>query len=473
MKFPIALAEQPRRNPAVRFPGWGVCGAIALIVFTGHSFAQMEQSDLSPAELKKLSLEELIDVEVISVSKAPQKLLDAAAAIQVVTGDDILRSGASSIPEALRLADNLDVAQKGSHAWAISARGFNTDSANKLLVLMDGRSVYTPLFSGVFWDVQDYLLQDVDRIEVISGPGGTLWGANAVNGVINVISKSAKDTQGFYVEGGGGSELQDFGGVRYGGTLAPNVYFRVYGKYFDRDSEVFPNGMDASDSWRMGQGGFRMDAEPCPENTLTLQGDAYFGDENLATGGSAKVNGNNVLGRWSHTFSADSDMSLQVYYDRTHLNDPIPANDFAAAGRLIDDLHTYDLDFQHRFLIWATVTILSGDLVIASRTTWWKMLRPWPSSRGFWIIIYSVHLRRTRSRSRRNCPSRSERRSSITITPDLNSSRVRDLPGRQRISKPFGRRFLAQSARPRVLTAISGCPLQLISDRGQPLDWRD
>ena len=199
---------------------------MCLFVFLGLPvFAQIEGSASSPDALKKLSLEELMDVEVTSVSKSPEKLLEAAAAIQVVTGDDIRRSGASSIPEALRLADNLDVAQKGSHAWAISARGFNTDLANKLLVLMDGRSVYTPLYSGVFWDVQDYLLEDVDRIEVISGPGGTLWGANAVNGVISIITKSAKDTQGLYVEGGGGSSLQDFGGVRYGGTIAPNVYF--------------------------------------------------------------------------------------------------------------------------------------------------------------------------------------------------------------------------------------------------------
>ena len=312
----------------------------------------MEGSASSPDALKKLSLEELMDVEVTSVSKSPEKLLEAAAAIQVVTDDDIRRSGASSIPEALRLADNLDVAQKGSHAWAISARGFNTDLANKLLVLMDGRSVYTPLYSGVFWDVQDYLLEDVDRIEVISGPGGTLWGANAVNGVISIITKSAKDTQGLYVEGGGGSSLQDFGGVRYGGTLAPNVYFRVYGKYFDRDTEVLTNGNDASDSWRMGQGGFRIDAGASSENTFTLQGDFYSGDENVATGSNTRVNGNNVLGRWSHTFSEDSNMSLQLYYDRTHLNLPIPGNAFAPAGRLMDDLNTFDLDFQHRFHLW-------------------------------------------------------------------------------------------------------------------------
>src|ERR1700748_372453 len=179
----------------------------------------------STGDLKQLSVEELMDIEVTSVARHSEKILQAPAAIQVITQEDIRRSGATSIPEALRLADNLEVAQKNSHDWAISARGFNTALGNKLLVMMDGRSVYTPLYSGVFWDVQDYLLEDIDRIEVISGPGGTLWGANAVNGVINITSKSAKDTQGLYLEGGGGSQLQDFGGVRYGGALASNVYY--------------------------------------------------------------------------------------------------------------------------------------------------------------------------------------------------------------------------------------------------------
>jgi iron complex outermembrane recepter protein len=323
---------------------------LGLMLCSSH--AAEETSDaLPPTALKKLSLEELLNMEVTSVSKRPEKLSETASAIQVVTGTDIRRSGASSIPEALRLADNLHVAQKGSHAWAISARGFNTDLANKLLVLIDGRSVYTPLFSGVFWDVQDYLLEDIDRIEVISGPGGALWGANAVNGVINITSKSAKDTQGVYVEGGAGSELRGFGGVRYGGQLATNVFFRVYGKYFDRDEAVFPNGSDASDSWNMGQGGFRLDAEISPQDVFTLQGDFYSGREKISTGGKAGVKGGNVLTRWTRTFSEDSDLSLQLYYDRTHLSLPVAPNDFAPAGRLKDDLDTYDLDFQHRFRI--------------------------------------------------------------------------------------------------------------------------
>jgi len=339
--------------------------AVSLLVFTTHAFAQITETNRPSELLKKMSLEELMSLDVTSVAKQPEPYGQAPAAIQVVTGEDIQRSGASSIPEALRLADNLQVAQKNSHNWAISARGFNTALANKLLVLIDGRSVYTPLFSGVFWDVQDYLLEDIDRIEVISGPGGTLWGANAVNGVINITTKSAKETQGLYTEAGGGTWLQDFAGVRYGGVLASNVYYRVYGKYFDRGDEVYPNGDNASDSWRMGQGGFRIDSEASPQNPLTLQGDFYLGNENVPTGGDAQTGGGNILGRWTHTFADDSDMSLQMYYDRTHLADPIPAYAIgtfvlAPAGTLTDDLDTYDVDFQHHFHLGERNNIIWG-----------------------------------------------------------------------------------------------------------------
>jgi len=302
--------------------------------------------------LKQLSVDQLMNVEVTSVSKQPEKVFDTDAAINVISSQDIADFGATSIPEALQLARNLDVAQKNSHDWAISARGFNTDLGNKLLVLMDGRTLYTPLFSGVFWDTQDYLLQDIERIEVISGPGGTLWGANAVNGVINITTKSAKDTQGLYVEGGGGSELEDFTGARYGGELAPGVYYRVYGKYFDRGDEAIADGSPASDAWHMGQGGFRLDATTTPDTTFTLQGDAYGGAEAAETGGTEQKSGENILGRWSHESGPDSSMSLQLYYDRTHLSDPIPevllgATVLAPAGIVVDNLGTADLDFQH------------------------------------------------------------------------------------------------------------------------------
>lgn len=347
----------PRKSGMAKGP-WSALGnpwpaasamIFGLAVFAGRARAQTVASYSSIQSLKKLNIEQLMDIDVTSVARHPEKLLAAPSAIQVVTGDEIRRSGASNIPEALRLADNLEVAQKGSHDWGISARGFNTDLANKLLVMIDGRTVYTPLFSGVFWDVQDYLLEDIDRLEVISGPGGTLWGANAVNGVINITTKSARDTQGLYVEGGGGTELRDFGGVRYGGTLAPDVYFRVYGKYSDRGGAVLANGSDASDAWNIGQGGFRIDAAASPQNNLTLQGDIYGGNEDVPTGGGAKVGGGNILGRWAHDFSDGSNTSLQLYYDRTHLADPKPKSGSLPAGILTDDLDTYDLDFQHRF----------------------------------------------------------------------------------------------------------------------------
>ncbi|HVM31492.1 MAG TPA: TonB-dependent receptor plug domain-containing protein, partial [bacterium] len=221
-------------------------------------------------KLKRLSLEALMDLDVTSVAKAPQPWGEAPAAIDVITHDAMDRSGARTIPEALRLADNLEVAQKDAHDWAISSRGFDTDSANKLLVLMDGRSVYTPLFSGVFWDVQDYLLEDLDRIEVVSGPGGTLWGANAVNGVINITSKDAKETQGVYWQASGGSRHQDSLAVRVGDQLAPGLYYRVYGKYFDEGDEDFPDGSQAPDAWAHAQGGFRMDEGADPSEHFTL-----------------------------------------------------------------------------------------------------------------------------------------------------------------------------------------------------------
>ena len=242
---------------------------LGLFIFAGHAVAQTNEAPTFSSALKKMSLEELMNVEVTSVSRRPEKLSETASAIQVVTGDEIRRSGASSIPEALRLAGNLDVAQKNPHDWGISARGFNTALANKLLVMIDGRAVYTPLFSGVFWDAQDYLLEDIDRIEVISGPGATLWGANAVNGVVNITTKSAKDTQGFYSEVGGGTELRDFAAVRYGMTVKPNVYLRVYGKTLDRDNAVFANGTGAPDLLTTRRGGFRLDADLPVQTTIS------------------------------------------------------------------------------------------------------------------------------------------------------------------------------------------------------------
>jgi iron complex outermembrane receptor protein len=257
------------------------CGCIYLpwlITLTAAGWAaETRLADPSMFELKQLSLEELMNIDVTSVSKKEEKLFEAAAAISVITQEDIRRSGATSIPEALRNVPGVEVARVDSHTWAITVRGFNSTTANKLLVLIDGRSVYTPLFSGVFWDVQDTLLEDVERIEVIRGPGATLWGANAVNGVINIITKSADQTQGLLVTGGGGAEERGFGGVRYGGKLTENARYRLYAKYFNRDDTVLPDGTDAGDAWQMGQGGFRVDWDASDTNLLTFQGDLYGG----------------------------------------------------------------------------------------------------------------------------------------------------------------------------------------------------
>ncbi|HUI59645.1 MAG TPA: TonB-dependent receptor [Steroidobacteraceae bacterium] len=322
---------------------------IAAVLLAAASAAPAADEPTSTADLKKLSVEELMALEVTSVSKRPEKLADTASAIQPITAEAIQESGAQSIPEALRLADNLQVAQKNSHDWAISARGFNTDLGNKLLVLVDGRSVYTPLYSGVFWNVQDYPLGDLDRIEVISGPGGTLWGANAVNGVIIIISKSAAATQGLYLEGGGGSHWRDFGTVRYGGQLGSDTSFRVYGKYFESDPEVFANGEHAQDGWRQGRGGFRLDSSTSETDNLTLQGDLYSGNADHTATSDSRFSGGNVLGRWSRVSSPDAAMSLQMYFDRTHISIPTAPLAFAPAGVLADDLDTYDVDFQHHF----------------------------------------------------------------------------------------------------------------------------
>jgi len=304
-----------------------------------------------PSAYKKLSMQELMDIEVTSVSKRAEKLSATASAIQVITQEDIHRSGASSLPEALRLAPNLQVAQVNSHDWAISARGFNNTLANKLLVMIDGRSIYTPLYAGVFWDVQNVLLEDVERIEVISGPGGTLWGANAVNGVINVVTKSARDTQGALVTAGGGSLLQDFAAIRYGGSAGSNVFVRIYGERFDRDNTILSNGHDAADQWDMTKGGFRVDWYPSEVNTLTLQGDVYGGKEQ-APATDTTVDGQNLLGRWTRVFSAESQLQVQMYFDRTWRQ--IPSATFA------EDLKTYDLDVQHRFALGERQSITWG-----------------------------------------------------------------------------------------------------------------
>ena len=321
-------------------------------LLAGFMLAGRAQGQTSSADLTKLSLEELMNVEVTSATKKEQKLSTVAAAIFVITQEDIRRSGATSIPEALRLVPGLSVARVDANKWAITARGFNSFFANKLLVLMDGRSVYTPLFSGVFWDVQDTVLEDIDRIEVIRGPAGSLWGANAVNGVINIITKSAKDTQGGLLSGGGGNEERGFGEFRYGAKVGDDVYFRVYGKYFNRDNakDTFPG--PANDDWHVGRGGFRVDAGLGDKDSITVQGDYYDGKssnkmtvtsvtpprQSLALA-NPPISGGNILGRWKHIFSSRSDLELQFYYDRTERDTPLVS----------ETRQTADIEMQHNF----------------------------------------------------------------------------------------------------------------------------
>src|SRR5438477_9112458 len=331
---------------------------LGLVCFVRPGFAQQPDSagqrpdsSLSAEALKKLSIEQLMNLQVTSVSKRPERLSQTASAIQVITQQDIRRSGASSLAEALRLATNLQVAQVDSRQWAISARGFNSTAANKLLVLIDGRTVYTPLFSGVFWDVQEVPLQDIDRIEVISGPGATLWGANAVNGVINVITKDAKDTQGFLLSGGGGTEQHGFGTVRYGAALGSHVRARIYGRGFDRDATALPSGQDAADDWHLGQGGFRMDWEASSASRVTLQGDLYDGRIAQDSGGDIAVSGGNVIAKWSHTLSERSSLAAHLYCDRTHRDIP---------GVFGEDLDTYDVDLQHSARLGARHAVVWG-----------------------------------------------------------------------------------------------------------------
>ena len=303
----------------------------------------------SPEDLTELSLEELLNVEVTSVSKKGQPLAQAAAAIFVITQEDIRRSGVTSIPEALRMAPGINVAKVDDNKWAITARGFNDRYSSKLLVLMDGRTLYTPFFAGVYWELQDYALEDIERIEVIRGPGGALWGANAVNGVINIITKKAKDTQGALASTVVGTE-EAIGTLRYGGTVGDNFHYRVYGKTFNRDTSYAPGG--AHDDWRTGRGGLRADWDIGSHDSLTVHGNysdgragdrvtlprlsAPFGTQSRDE--DAGLASQSVLANWTHRFGSQSETQLHFYYDQYR-------RDSVTIGERVN---TYDVDFQHR-----------------------------------------------------------------------------------------------------------------------------
>ena len=310
----------------------GAASLVALADLVPSALAQQPKPDLAD-----LSLEELANFQITSVSRRAERLSDAAASIFAITGDDIRRSGATSLPEALRLAPNLQVARVDAQQYAISARGFNSTTANKLLVLIDGRTVYTPLFSGVFWDAQDVFLDDVERIEVISGPGATLWGANAVNGVINVTTRPASDTKGLLAFAGGGNRENGIG-VRYGTEISGGA-LRIYGKGFDRDNTVRANGTAVPDEWQNAQGGFRADWGTATHG-FTLQGDAYRGTLDQLAPGDVRISGANLLARWSRQLASGGQLQFQAYFDQTEREIP---------GTFTERLDTFDLEFQHSF----------------------------------------------------------------------------------------------------------------------------
>jgi iron complex outermembrane receptor protein len=336
------------------------------------------QSGSTP--LKQLTLEQLGSVEVTTASRAPEAVWRTPAAIYVITQNDIERSGATTIPEALRLAPGVEVARIDSNKWSIGIRGFGSRLSRSVLVLIDGRTVYTTLLAGTYWEVQDTVLEDIERIEVIRGPGGTIWGPNAVNGVINIITKEAKKTHGLLAEVGGGNVEQGFFNVRYGGGNGNGVDYRVYAKGFERGPEFHPDGRNF-DRWRGAQGGFRMDWAKSPRDMFTLQGDAYgvgSGESVQATSytppfsqivdGTAYLSGGNILGRWNRTLGEGKDVQAQFYYDRTNRHEP-------NFGDLRD---TFDVDVLGRFRLpgqqqisWGLGTRLSrgNDIQVVSGLT--------------------------------------------------------------------------------------------------------
>ena len=337
-----------------------LCGFVEL---GGTSLSwSAEPAQSTPIDLTELSIEELLRVEVTSVALKSQPINQAPAAIFVLTQEDIRRSGANSIPEALRLVPGLIVARIDSNKWAISSRSETERFSDDLLVMVDGKTVWSPSLAGTFWETIDTVLEDIDRIEVIRGPGGTLLGANAVNGAINIITKKAKDTQGGLVTVGGGTEERAFTSVRYGGHLGQDFHFRVFGKAFERDRNFNETG--SHDDWRMGRGGVRADWDVTSDDVLTLQSTGYTGragqqstiptllapDFTQTQAEDVRLQGQDVLLRWGHTFSKQSDLTLQLYYDR------MQREEISFKERR----HTYDLDLRHRFPLFSNQEIVWG-----------------------------------------------------------------------------------------------------------------
>jgi iron complex outermembrane recepter protein len=322
----------------------------ALLADCGWAEVPASASDAS-VPLQNLSLEQLGNVEVTTTSKEPEQVWQTPAAIYVLTREDIRRSGATNIPEALRLVPGVEVARANSNIWSVGIRGFGSVFSRSVLVLIDGRSVYTPLFAGVYWDVQNVMLEDVERIEVIRGPGGTIWGSNAVNGVINIITRKAKDSRGTYASTSGGNIDQTSSAFRYGGGRGSNLNYRAYAMGFGRAPEFHADN-DNYDGWQLGQAGFRADSQLSSRDSLTVQGDFYKGNvgqqasiayyappSQINVDGTEDVSGGNFVGKWRRELSNTSDLQVQGYYDRTYRLGP----------QLGETRNTFDLDLIHHF----------------------------------------------------------------------------------------------------------------------------
>lgn len=361
----LSQAARACRRPALG-ARLALLGVIAIACFARTAAAQQQPSSVE--SLRTLSIEQLGNIEITSVQKRPEPLSTAPASVFVITQEDIRRSGATSIPEVLRLAPNLEVAQLNAYQYTITARGFNSpESANKLLVLVDGRSVYTPLASTVFWETLNPLLDDIERIEVISGPGGTLYGANAVNGVINIITRNSADTQGGLVDSGIGNGQRDAAG-RYGGRINDHTTYRVYGNGFQRSGTTRVQSTDlTSDSWQGGQTGFRVDST-LDRDAYTLQGDYY---DNHVVSATEQTYGENLLGRWTRTLDNGSSLQVQSYF----------SNDVRLIPMLKDGLQQYDLQAQNDMMlgrhhvvwgaeerVWQEDIISSGSFFFAQPT---------------------------------------------------------------------------------------------------------
>ena len=314
-----------------------MCISFLYLLVVGSLFACNANADTAPSDLSQVPLEQLMQMNITTVSRGGQKLSRSPAAVFVITREMIRRSGASSIPELLRFAPGIEVARISLTQWAITARGFNGQWANKLLVLVDGRTVYDPTFSGVHWDSQDMLLEDIERIEVIRGPGAVMWGANAVNGVINIITRSSKDTQGGLLQLSAGNQDRGAVGARYGARAGENLYYRAYSKAFRR---LHPNQSGGNDKWDALRGGFRADWDASRRDSVTVIGDLFRDNtDRRGINQSARPSGADVLARWERRLSGKSEFALQVYYDRAR----------RSGQDASEKLDTFDVDFQHRF----------------------------------------------------------------------------------------------------------------------------